>query len=381
MYVDGEDDPEGDILEALWEIVGSEIPIVAALDMHATVTEKMVKAANAFVGYHTAPHVDVYDTGCRAASILLKVLKDDITLKMEWVRIPMLLAGEQSETDVSPMRELMVSLKEVENEDGIFSASYLLGFPWADSPHNGVSIVVVGRSEKADIISKAAKDLATGFWGKRKEFTFTTEAYPLDEALTKALEYDRNPVIIADSGDNPTAGATQDLTLSLKVMLDRKITNALVVFIVDPVSWKACAGTGVGAKVSLRLGRVEPVLNGAPLKVEATVLSVKKACGIDCAVIDVNGITVIVGNKRRAAYIAPHPVYDPGFLDELGLSPNDYKIILIKSGYLSPQYRKIAARRMLALTPGDTNLILTDIPYKKVPRPIFPLDEDTEWSL
>ena len=165
MYVDGEDDPEGDILEALREIVGSEIPIVAALDMHATVTEKMVKAANAFVGYHTAPHVDVYDTGCRAASVLLKVLKDDITLKMEWVRIPMLLAGEQSETDVSPMRELMVSLKEVENEDGIFSASYLLGFPWADSPHNGVSIVVVGRSEKADIISKAAKDLAHWFLG------------------------------------------------------------------------------------------------------------------------------------------------------------------------------------------------------------------------
>ena len=90
---------------------------------------------------------------------------------------------------------------------------------------------------------------------------------------------------------------------------------------------------------------------------------------------------MIIGDKRRDSSDIRTAVYDPEFLTELGLNPFDFEIIVVKSGYLSPEYQAIAARKMLALTPGDTNEILKDIPYQKVPRPIFPLDEDMEWSI
>ncbi|HHT90625.1 MAG: M81 family metallopeptidase [Bacillota bacterium] len=381
MYVDGEDDPEGDLLTVLRKLVGPDIPIIASLDMHATVTQRMLSVVDALVGYHTAPHVDRYETGSKAARLILRILQDGINVKMECIQIPMLLAGEQSETNESPMKELQQAIVAAEEREGIFHGSYFLGFPWADSPHNAVSIVVVGDAKQGEMVVETAKELAKGFWDRRREFRFTTEAYPLDEALRIALSCTEKPVVIADSGDNPTAGATQDLTIALRGMMENNVKNAVFVFVVDAVSQQRCAQAGIGAKLELALGRLEPVPGGSPLTVQATVQYLGTAQGIECAVVDIEGITVIIGDKRRDSSDIRTAVYDPEFLTELGLNPFDFEIIVVKSGYLSPEYQAIAARKMLALTPGDTNEILKDIPYQKVPRPIFPLDEDMEWSI
>lgn len=374
MYAEGVNDPEGDLLTDLRRKLGPNVPIVCALDMHATVTEAMVKAADGFAGYRTAPHIDLYETGYRAAGILLKSLQDHKSLVVEWIRLPMLLAGEQSETATSPMRELISNLEEMEQQEGIFSASYLLGFPWADSPHNGVSAVVVGDAKARELVRKSVETLAQNFWDRRHEFDFTTKAYRLDEALRRALESDKSPVIIADSGDNPTAGASEDMTLVLKRMLEMKMEKALVAVIVDAKALEICTERGEGVGVHLQLGRIKPAPTGAPLDVKGRVIKLGTAHGIESAVVDITGITVIITGKRVA-------VYDPTFLTELDLSPGDFKVIVIKSGYLSPEYEEIAAEKILALTPGDTNEILSELPFKVTPRPIFPLDEETSWSL
>ncbi|HEX7714182.1 MAG TPA: M81 family metallopeptidase [Bacillota bacterium] len=373
MYVEGCDDPEGDLLSELRKLVGDEIPITCALDMHATITQAMVDSANALTAYQTAPHVDKYETGERAAELLMKSLKHGTRLRMEWVKFPMLLAGEQSETNEQPMKDLLAMARDKEQQTGI-SVSYMLGFPWADSPCNAVSVIAVGECSKDEVIKISAAELARKFWERRHDFQFTTEAYPLDEALTRALQDRKRPVIIADSGDNPTAGASEDLTLVVDAVVRRKLKEVLVAVIADAKAYETCAKAGVGAMISLKLGRMTSRPDALPFITQVKVMQIQRAKGMNNAVVDIDGVMVIITDTRC-------DVYDPTHLEELKLNPADYKIVIVKSGYLSPEYQRIAARKMLALTPGDTAEIFSDLDYQKMKRPIFPLDQDTQWSI
>jgi microcystin degradation protein MlrC len=372
MYVEDCEDPEGDLLTALRELVGKQVPIVCALDMHATITQAMVDSADALTAYQTAPHIDKYQTGERAAELLIKSLKHGVRLGMEWVKFPMLLAGEQSETNEQPMKDLLAMARDKEKQSGI-SISYMLGFPWADSPYNAVSVIGVGESQKREVIKGSVRELAEKFWQRRHDFRFTTEAYPLSEALTRALQDAKRPVIIADSGDNPTAGASEDLSLIVGEVVQRKLKEVLIAVIADAEAYETCAKAGVGTTITLKLGRMTPRPDASPFIARVKVVRIQKAKGMNNAVVDIDGVMVIITDMRCE-------VYDPTHLAELKLNPADFKIIIVKSGYLSPEYQRIAARKMLALTPGDTAEIFSDLEYQKMKRPIFPLDPDTQWT-
>ncbi len=367
MFVEGLDDPEGDLLSSLRAQVGGDTPIVCALDMHATITPAMVSAANALTGYRTAPHTDAFDTGARAAKLLLYSVEHQDPLSLVYQRLPMLLSGEQSETAAQPMAGLMEQLESVDHELGILCTSYFLGFPWADSPHSGVSAVVTATEQASSAAADIAKHLAAAFWEKRREFDFTTEAYPLPEALDRALEDPGQPVVIADSGDNPTAGASQDLTLSLAAVCQRGLGSVLSAVVADPRAEEQCRQAGEGGVVHIQLGRVRPEEGAPPLQLQVQVKSLAAVDGVRAAAVTANGVDVVITDRRMA-------VTDPGFLHALGIDPKQYKIVIVKSGYLSPEYQQLAARKMLALTPGDTNVLLDQIPYRRVPRPIYPLD-------
>lgn len=373
MYADGESDPEGELLSSVREVVGEEIPIVVSLDMHATLTDRMVHAADGFTAYRTAPHTDVYNTGFRAGDLLRTILEQDMATTVEWVRLPMLLAGEQSETDEPPMHDMIAALEEADETPGLLSTAYLLGFPWADSPHNGVYALGVGEQDAAAELRTTVEQLATEFWDRRHEFDFTTEAYPLDKALDEAEAEQSGPVVVSDSGDNPTAGATEDLTLVLDRVLDRSLRDVLVAVIADPDAHRACKTAGEGSELSLDLGRVASAADAPPLSVTARVLTLDTVDEVDAAVVEVAGITVVVTAQRTS-------VYDPTFLEKLGVDPREFGIVIVKSGYLSPAYQSLASREILALTPGDTNEILEELPYEEVPRPLYPLDRGAEWS-
>lgn len=372
MYVDGEDDPEGDLVTSVRDVVGPDTPVVCSLDMHATVTERFVDAVDGITGYRTAPHTDVYETGERAADLLRSVLDGEHDTVVERVRLPMLVAGEQSETDAAPMNDLMDRLRTMEGRDGVLSTAYFLGFPWADSPHNGVTAVVTGTRSADPAARETAVDLATAWWDRRSEFGFTTEAYPVDVALDEAQSDPRTPVVLADSGDNPTAGATEDLTFVLDRLLDREIEDALVAVVADPAAVATAREAGAGSVVDLSLGRVRHDPNAPGLEATGRVVTVGAPDDVATAVVETAGVTVVVTAERTA-------VTDPGFLEALDVAPASFDLVVVKSGYLSPAYQDVAARSMLALTPGDTNEVLTELPYEVTPRPIYPLDDDVTW--
>ena len=373
MYAEGYDDPEGELLEKVREIVGKNTPLVCSLDMHATVTERMMDAADGFTGYRTAPHTDVYETGERAASLLLRVLKDQLEVTMDRVPVPMLIAGEQSETDSPPMNRMIEQLQEVERLPGILSTAYFLGFPWADSPHNGVSAVVTGTRSAAEVVQRRAAELAEEFWDDRRRFVFTTEAHSFKDALDRASAETDAPVVVADSGDNPTAGASEDLAVTLKQLLERGESDVLYAVLRDAEAIDACRDAGADATVCLELGRSSTAAGAPGVDVEATVRCVEDLDEMCAAAVKIDGVTVVLTDRRTA-------VTDPNLLRDVGEVPEEYDVIVVKSGYLSPAYQRLAGRTMLALTPGDTNEILSDLPYERVPRPVYPLDEDVTWS-
>lgn len=365
MYAEGEDDPEGDLLTAVREAVGPETPVVASLDMHATVTERMVAAADGFAAYRTAPHTDVYETGERAAGVLEQLLAGAETT-VAWERLPVLLAGERSETDAEPMRSLIAALESADDRAGVLDASYLLGFPWADSPHSGCYAVVTATDERA--AGDAARDLGERFWERRTDFEFTAEAERLGPALDALGDEDRSPVFLSDSGDNPTAGARQDLTIVAEALLERGVDDALVGAVADPGAQAACAEAGEGATLDLELGRTGVADDAPPLRREATVERTGTACGVAAVAVDLSGLTVLVTAERVGAF-------DPALFTDLGYDPARYRVVVVKLGYLSPALYDIAERHVLLLTPGDTNELLAELDYEAVPRPILPLDD------
>ncbi len=384
MRVKGLGEAEGVLLAELRKLF-PDIPLYSSLDMHTTMTKEMHNNCDGFVGYKCAPHTDCTETGIRAAEMTIKALEENVKGRSAWVRVPILIAGEQSATSTEPMITLINTLRDYEAKPGIMAASYLMGFPWADNEDSAVAVYVVAQNSQ-ELADKAAVELADIIWSKRNEFEFLTEAYPQEEALDKAFEgvaAGTIPVYLSDSGDNPTAGASSDNTGFLRHILADKRAEALKTPIIyggfyDPAATKQCQGK-VGEKISLTFGSVFDKDSSEPIHATGTVKAYYKDWGKfnfpkgDLAVFSSGGVDIVLA-ESHVGYT------DPEMYTDLGLNPAEADIVICKLGYLTPGHEALAKRSILALTKGNTNEDLKTIDYKLVQRPIFPLETDFEYK-
>jgi microcystin degradation protein MlrC len=384
MKVQGLGCADGDLCAAIREILPGK-PITAALDMHATVTARLLEAANGFTAYKTAPHVDCAETGAKAAQMLLMAIKENRAVRTAYKSIPMMVAGEKSETAAEPMASLIRECLKAEEEPGIEAVSLLLGFPWADDEHNAVSVLASFSGNNQEKAEKIACDIAASFWRRRKEFSFRTEFYDTEEALAAAYAYvekgDR-PVFLSDSGDNPTAGATGDSTDLLEAILktidraDRLPTPFLYSGFFDAPAAAACTKAGVGAELDITLGGNWDTANGIKIPLKVKVKKIHRNYGpykSDLALVSYRNLLISVTSKHIG-------FGEEELLSALGVNPADYCLVAVKLGYLEPCFRGIAKRAVMATTRGCSNEVLENIPYKNVRRPIYPLDPDVEWK-
>jgi microcystin degradation protein MlrC len=379
MRVKGIGEAEGDLLEAIREILPN-ILIISSLDMHATVTKRMIDNCDGYVGYKCAPHTDTYETGVHAAKMTIDCLENNYIPKMSAVHVPFIVAGEQSETSVEPMKSYTDLLRNLEKNDTLMACSILLGFPWADTEENGVTTLVVTKDSQKQADDKAM-ELADIFWNRRAEFGFYNETRtPEDtlEATKESITEGVFPVVISDSGDNPTAGSSGDVTNFLHLLLKDEVLTKLD----PPVVYQAfydkevvaiAIESGVNSIIETSLGAKYDTVKSSPVVIKSKVKAISKnfeaAEGCDIVLLDVGGIDVLVVNKHVGCY-------DPKMIEAVGINPSDAKVIIVKLGYLEPEIRSIAKRSIMALTNGSSDELFKRLPYEKMKRPVYPLDGD-----
>lgn len=383
MRVEKIGEAEGDLL---FEIKKNfpKLPIFVALDMHTTMTEKMHKNAEAFVSYKQAPHTDQTETGRQAAEMALKYFESGKLPCRAWVKIPFLIAGEKSGTDVEPMKSLVEELKSCEKIEGVQAASYLMGFPWSDNEDSSAASYVVADNQ--DLANQIAIELANDFWKKREDFVFVSEAYSPEESLnvvfTALKNKEKTPIYISDSGDNPTAGASSDNTNFLRLLVadsrSQDFGDILYAGFFDPEAVAICK-KNIGREIELAFGGKYDNLDSKPVKlrgrVEAFVEKWNYSNRIfsDICLFKVGSIYVVLAEK--------HIGYtDTAIFEALGKDAKQASLVICKLGYLTPDHEKIAARKILATSDGNTPQDLENVDYKRVLRPIYPIDKNFSYK-
>ncbi len=362
MRVESIGDAEGDFLEEL-RAKYPNIPIVASLDMHATITKKMTKNANAFVGFKTAPHIDQHETSTKAAEILELMLENKKDIYMSYQKIPYLIAGEKSETSCFPMNNLIAKLKEFENDDDIISASYLLGFPWADSQENGVTPMVISTNKEKS--EKVAQILAQEFKNNKDNFSFSAEAYSPKESILLALKQDNKLTFVSDSGDNPTAGSSGDNTSMLQTLqsLKKEISQAKksIVYagIFDPEAVDICKKS-LNKEIELTIGAKFDKKHSYPVKIKGTPIKYVEKWSVyksDLILFSTKNYDLII-TEKHVGFVTPE------ILEAVGIDVFQKDITILKLGYLTDSFKKIAKKTIMALTRGCTDEELNKLDYK-----------------
>lgn len=367
---------EEDLLVSIREIC-PKVPLFLSLDMHATITKKLLSLVDGIAGYKCAPHTDTVETGNLAAMMLDWAIKNKSLPFMSAYHIPFLIAGEKSETSTYPMNEIMAKLRENEKDDEILASSLLMGFPWADTTSSGVTAIVVTKTNK-EKGEEEAKRIASEVWAKREKFQFCTKAYEMDEAIKNTEEAveskEKLPLVLSDSGDNPTAGSSQDVTVLLKRIIESKILSKLeppVLYqgLYDPIVVNEAFRVGKNGFVIGELGSLFDKVTSTPIKIAAKVKALNDYHRIKIALLDVNGVDVVVTEKHIGCY-------DVDMMRALTPIVEERKVIVVKLGYLEPEIKRIAKTSFLVLTPGSTNEVFSRLQYKNLKRPIYPLDKD-----
>ncbi len=372
MYVEGMSDAEADLATAVRQIVGPDALIAASMDLHGNISQAYVAQVDIITAYRTAPHRDTLETRQRACELLVQALQTGIRPQIALTPIPVLLAGEMTRTDMEPGATLWGALPAIDQLPGVLHAALFVGFAWVDEERAHAAAVVTGTDRA--VIERAARQIAQAYWDARHDFHFGTPAGTIDECIAEALQELGAPVFLSDSGDNVTAGAVGDIPLFLERLLAHNVANALVAGICDAGAVAQCRQAGVGATVDTTLGGKLDTIHGKPLPVQAKVLNLVAAEEGAQAVIQIDGVTVVVTSQRQGFTTVAN-------FTAAGVDPLDYKLVVVKLGYLFPELIAIAGKALMALSPGASDLDLARLPYQRIVRPMFPVDQEFDWTL
>lgn len=384
MAVEDLDDAEADLAAAIRARVGEACLITTGMDLHGNVSARLVELVDMFTAYRTAPHMDVMPTREKACRMLIECLEGDIRPRRAWVRVPVALPGERTSTLVEPCKTLYRRLEESDRAPGVMDASLWIGYVWADEPRVHASVVVTGT--RVEAIKYEAEIIAQRYWDAREDLGFTVPAGDADWCIDRALACANRPVVISDSGDNPTAGGAGDVPYFLGRLLDHAAfaafaasgasgATAIYASLPDAAAVQQCFDAGVGQTVRCALGgKLDPV-HGQPLTVtgEVVTLTSDDPVAHRQAVLRCGAVHVILTERRK-------PFHRLADFRQLGLEPEAHAIVVVKIGYLEPELRALAKHAFLALTPGAVNQDIPSLPFSRVQRPLFPLDPAMQWQ-
>ena len=379
MSVEGIDDPEGNFIKRVREVVGYNTLISTSMDLHGNVSHELTKESDLITCYRMAPHEDAIESKRRAVTNLLDRLESGKgkPLYKSRIEVPILLPGEKTSTRIEPGKSLYAKVNPETKKEGVIDAAIWMGYPWADEPRNHGVVVVYGDNKEA--VKESSEYLAKSFWDVKNEFEFVAPVGTLEESVNLALESKTKPFIISDMGDNPTAGGAGDVTWTLDKLLKRKEfknengPSLIYASIPGPKLIKKALKLNIGDYVEGYVGAEVDNRYSAPILLKGIIKSIKKG-DVNAKtelVIKTGSINVIVTEKRKPYH------YIKDFTD-LNLKPSESNIVVVKIGYLVPELYDINKGWIMALTPGGVDQDLFRLDYKRIKRPMFPIDSFTK---
>jgi microcystin degradation protein MlrC len=375
MVAHGYDDVEGDLLERARAIVGADCVIGVELDPHCHLTVKRVRLADITILYKEFPHTDVVE---RAEDLLRLVLR---TIRGQARPMSSLFDCRQIgsyPTTLPLMRAFVDRTAAMEGNDGVLSISIGHCFPYADVPELSGRILVITDGDKAKA-DRLASEIGQEFITMRGR---TAPDYlPADAGISAALAFNGAPVVMADPADNAGGGAPTDNTTILRRLMERNVDSVALGPIWDPIAVRLCFDAGLGAEFPLRFGGKIGPASGQPIDAMVTVAALKRDCWQsfgptqvplgDCAAIKLGGIEVVlISNRTQALGLE--------LFRNLSVEPTHRKLVVVKStNHFMAAFGPIAEKVIYVDSDGPLSRDYRKIPYSKVLRPIWPLDEET----
>ncbi|MDT0552387.1 M81 family metallopeptidase [Urechidicola sp. P050] len=374
MSVVGVDDPEGDFIQRIREIIGNETLISTSMDLHGNVSERLAHHSDLITCYRMAPHEDALESKKRAVDNLLERLESGKGKPKykAWIPVPILLPGEKTSTRIEPGKSLYAKVDPLTKKEGVVDAAIWIGYAWADEPRNHAAIVVTGDDKNE--VSESAEYLAKSMWDVRNQFDFVAPTTNYKQAISKAIKSDKKPFMISDMGDNPTAGGAGDVTWTISELLKNKAlinSNKQLIYasIPGPNFVAKAIEIGVGGTINEVAGALVDNRYAPPVRLNGTITAIKhgdKHAETE-VVVKVGNISVIVTKKRK-------PYHRKSDFTNLNLDPNNADIVVVKIGYLVPELYDMRGDWIMALTPGGVDQDLDRLGHKSIKRPMFPID-------
>ena len=384
MVTEQLEDAEGDLILAVREIVGA-LPIVTTLDLHANITPKMAENSEVIIGFDTYPHVDCYERGLEAAEIISAIVQGKIHPTMAYRQLPLLTSPPAQCTTKPLMNKILERLYALEAQPGVLTATLSMGFPFADIHHAGVSILVTTDGDQ-ELAEQHINEFSSYIWETRQAFNLNLIS--VEQAIERVSKTKEKPIILAEGSDNPGGGGPCDGTVILNTLIKNQVKGAVVAVIADPESVELSIQAGVGKNVDLEVGGKTDSLHGNPVSLTGYVKTISDGNFIHkgpmgrgraghmgrTVVLEVDGIEIILTEKR----IQP---YDAEVLRSVGIEPADRELVALKSAvHFRADYTSIAHEILEVDTPGVHSPDLFSYDYRKIRRPIYPLDSYTTWQ-
>jgi len=378
-----EPDMDGAWLAAVREAVGDAMPIVATMDPHANLSERMVAACDAMVAYHTNPHIDQRQVGMEAATLLGRQLRGEVKLTTAAAFPPVAMSIDRQQNDAEPCLSAHRQVEAVTRQAGVLSASLVLGFPYADVPEVGSAYVVVTDDNKTT--ARAHADALAG-WLIEHQADYGCSLSEVEQAVRDALDHD-SPVCLLDVGDNVGGGSAADGTTLARALdralADRPNANAFI-SLFDPEAQQQARDAGVQARLALTMGGKSDDLHGKPFEAEVTVLSLHEGTfretqprhggrqfydmGPTAIVRTAHGLIIQLTSVRTCPFSL-------GQVTSCGLDPTMIDVLVAK-GVNAPiaAYREVCDRFIRVNTPGTTCADMTKLPFQNRRKPLFPFE-------
>ncbi len=379
MVIEGIDDGDGDFIAAVRAAVGPDCPIVVTQDLHGNHTQLRVDQADAIIGFDTYPHVDMAERGREAADVIVAAIRGESRPVMALHSLPLFWSTPCQVTAHPPMKEVIDKVHELEQRPGVISVTVATGFPWADVPDVGASVIAVADGDVARA-QAIADELGAWIWDRRQRWY--QPPLSVREALRKGEQIGKFPMILADHADNTGGGSPGDSTEVLQTFLDLELADAVILYMVDPDVAEAAHAAGPGSRISVEVGGKSDPIQGPPVRMEAEVVAVSDGE----FTYDGPMYAGLTGNMGRSAWLrqggvsvvvvtAREQPLGPAFARTLGIDCEAMKYIAVKSAaHFRASFEPFAGSIHNVDAAGIHTHDFTQLQYHKRTRPVFPVE-------